>query len=173
MPIVEITDCTRPELSEYTALTHAQLRRMTDAPHGVLIAESRYTMQMSRAHSRLCLLLYLRGVAAVTVHRRRGADNASGHALGGLRFRLLCRNGLRHEYGFPLGNSGGDSRLFTCRLPRRHVYGSRRNMERPAGVHTPMRIYCNFQPVGVRYRQHDPGDNPVDPCAFPDGAVLA
>ena len=40
MPIVEITDCTRPELSEYTALTHAQLRRMTDAPHGVFIAES-------------------------------------------------------------------------------------------------------------------------------------
>lgn len=40
MPIVEITDLTLPELSEYISLTHAQLRRTADAPHGVFIAES-------------------------------------------------------------------------------------------------------------------------------------
>lgn len=40
MPVVEITDLARPELSEYTALTHAQLRRAADTPNGIFIAES-------------------------------------------------------------------------------------------------------------------------------------
>lgn len=40
MPVVEIRNLQNPQLSEYSGLTHAQLRRMADTPHGVFIAES-------------------------------------------------------------------------------------------------------------------------------------
>lgn len=74
MPVIEITDLSHPALAPYTKLTEAQLRRCSDTPEGLFIAESPKVIERAldagcTPQSILCEKRHITGDAAAIINR--------------------------------------------------------------------------------------------------------